>query len=233
MDESLKVFGKSTGCEVRIGVHLLEIGVTERNDVFVRYQNTAATDITGTGFGFPLEGGLDFRGCDRPPKTRAKASPTVVSSLRSIRSTRPMSPCLASSRWSRCDVRDNRGHHCYAWYRPDLAIRDQQNRENSKAAGQDVAGRHADRPIAGFRGRGVPNWAVSGGQARIWSRGGGGDTLSQLFGASGGMADALASGASVLRDVGVQVPLRPHNKSRESGSDSRLLHLSGVVVRPV
>ena len=27
--------------------------------------------------------------------------------------------------------------------------------------------------------------------------------------ASGGMADALASGASVLRDVGVQVPLRP------------------------
>lgn len=43
--------------------------------------------------------------------------------------------------------------------------------------------------------------------------GGGGDTLSQLFGASGGMADALASGASVLRDVGVQVPLRPHNSS--------------------
>lgn len=41
--------------------------------------------------------------------------------------------------------------------------------------------------------------------------GGGGDTLSQLFGASGGMADALASGASVLRDVGVQVPLRPLN----------------------
>src|ERR1700744_5651316 len=29
------------------------------------------------------------------------------------------------------------------------------------------------------------------------------------FRASGGMADALASGASVLRDVGVQVPLRP------------------------
>ena len=27
--------------------------------------------------------------------------------------------------------------------------------------------------------------------------------------ASGEMADALASGASVLRDVGVQVPLRP------------------------
>ncbi len=31
----------------------------------------------------------------------------------------------------------------------------------------------------------------------------------RLFRASGGMADALASGASVLRDVGVQVPLRP------------------------
>jgi hypothetical protein len=33
--------------------------------------------------------------------------------------------------------------------------------------------------------------------------------LHRLFRASGGMADALASGASVLRDVGVQVPLRP------------------------
>src|SRR5262249_51579725 len=32
---------------------------------------------------------------------------------------------------------------------------------------------------------------------------------SVVFRASGGMADALASGASVLRDVGVQVPLRP------------------------
>jgi len=73
MDESLKVFGKSTGCEVRIGVHLLEIGVTERNDVFVRCQNTAATDIAGTGFGFPLEGGLDFRGCDRPPEDAGKS----------------------------------------------------------------------------------------------------------------------------------------------------------------
>src|SRR5947209_3026192 len=35
------------------------------------------------------------------------------------------------------------------------------------------------------------------------------DRLHLLFRASGGMADALASGASVLRDVGVQVPLRP------------------------
>jgi hypothetical protein len=35
------------------------------------------------------------------------------------------------------------------------------------------------------------------------------DRLHRLFRASGGMADALASGASVLRDVGVQVPLRP------------------------
>jgi hypothetical protein len=36
------------------------------------------------------------------------------------------------------------------------------------------------------------------------------DRLHRSFRASGGMADALASGASVLRDVGVQVPLRPH-----------------------
>ncbi len=34
--------------------------------------------------------------------------------------------------------------------------------------------------------------------------------------ASGGMADALASGASVLRDVGVQVPLRPQNPNGPS-----------------
>ena len=38
--------------------------------------------------------------------------------------------------------------------------------------------------------------------------------LPRLFWASGGMADALASGASVLRDVGVQVPLRPHTYPR-------------------
>ena len=40
------------------------------------------------------------------------------------------------------------------------------------------------------------------------------DMVHRLFPrASGGMADALASGASVLRDVGVQVPLRPPNGS--------------------
>lgn len=44
------------------------------------------------------------------------------------------------------------------------------------------------------------------------------DVLNQCAGlvtrASGGMADALASGASVLQDVGVQVPLRPQIKPR-------------------
>lgn len=73
MDESLKVFGKSTGCEVRIRVHLLEIGVTERNDVFVRCQNTAATHIMGTGFGFSLQSCFDFGGCDRPPEDAGKS----------------------------------------------------------------------------------------------------------------------------------------------------------------
>jgi hypothetical protein len=42
-----------------------------------------------------------------------------------------------------------------------------------------------------------------------------------FFRASGGMADALASGASVLRDVGVQVPLRP--PCDESGSVTDLV----------
>lgn len=37
------------------------------------------------------------------------------------------------------------------------------------------------------------------------------------------MADALASGASVLRDVGVQVPLRPQMKSRRSDFRSAAL----------
>jgi hypothetical protein len=35
------------------------------------------------------------------------------------------------------------------------------------------------------------------------------------------MADALASGASVLRDVGVQVPLRPHKKQFDKLSGLR------------
>ena len=36
--------------------------------------------------------------------------------------------------------------------------------------------------------------------------------------ASGGMADALASGASVLRDVGVQVPLRPQRAVEQTAT---------------
>jgi hypothetical protein len=54
---------------------------------------------------------------------------------------------------------------------------------------------------------------VPGGAARprqaVGARGYYSDMVLRLFRASGGMADALASGASVLRDVGVQVPLRP------------------------
>ena len=40
-------------------------------------------------------------------------------------------------------------------------------------------------------------------------------TATETTRASGGMADALASGASVLRDVGVQVPLRPRKIGRD------------------
>lgn len=45
----------------------------------------------------------------------------------------------------------------------------------------------------------------------VWVRCRCGDTVARSIRASGGMADALASGASVLRDVGVQVPLRPQS----------------------
>jgi len=39
----------------------------------VRCQNTAAADIMGTGLGFSLKSGLDFRGCDRPPEDAGKS----------------------------------------------------------------------------------------------------------------------------------------------------------------
>lgn len=42
------------------------------------------------------------------------------------------------------------------------------------------------------------------------------------------MADALASGASVLRDVGVQVPLRPQNE-HPAGWDLRIPTVRGVL----
>ena len=56
--------------------------------------------------------------------------------------------------------------------------------------------------------------------SRLGMRGHYSDMLRRLFRASGGMADALASGASVLRDVGVQVPLRPPVLSRFIGDIS-------------
>src|SRR5579875_1585955 len=66
-----------------------------------------------------------------------------------------------------------------------------------RIASQQVTG---DRPRCAqpLRGTGAI------GEANYYS-----GSLHRLSRASGGMADALASGASVLRDVGVQVPLRP------------------------
>ena len=57
---------------------------------------------------------------------------------------------------------------------------------------------------------------------------------------SGGMADALASGASVLRDVGVQVPLRPPgavprtatNEVTNSNEIGASFSLSGEALEP-
>ena len=55
---------------------------------------------------------------------------------------------------------------------------------------------------------------IGGPIGKVGERGASRDRLPRLLGASGGMADALASGASVLRDVGVQVPLRPQIRLR-------------------
>lgn len=49
--------------------------------------------------------------------------------------------------------------------------------------------------------------------------------------ASGGMADALASGASVLRDVGVQVPLRPPRAVQLKSVHQVRLRICGLTTR--
>ena len=65
---------------------------------------------------------------------------------------------------------------------------------------------------------------IGGPIGKVGERGASRDRLPRLLGASGGMADALASGASVLRDVGVQVPLRPQNRA-EASHRSRVTRL--------
>jgi hypothetical protein len=69
-----------------------------------------------------------------------------------------------------------------------------------------IASIQVRREFGGHRGGSVHHRLCVGvvGDAGYYS-----GRLHRLFRASGGMADALASGASVLRDVGVQVPLRP------------------------
>jgi hypothetical protein len=83
-----------------------------------------------------------------------------------------------------------------AWYPASAAQRHLQNSENRIGPGQ-----------TGGRG---PSWRRCGLEMRAITVVG----STGCFRASGGMADALASGASVLRDVGVQVPLRPHSGKR-------------------
>ncbi len=76
-----------------------------------------------------------------PPNTRANASPTVDSSLRSKRSTRPISP-PASLVVGGCSARTPAQPACrlaqplVAWYRPSPGQREQWNCENWIAAGQ-------------------------------------------------------------------------------------------------
>jgi hypothetical protein len=80
-------------------------------------------------------------------------------------------------------------------YRPSTAQRHLRNSEN-RVDSIRTNGRHA----AAVRASAVEDGGSDS------------DRLHRLFRASGGMADALASGASVLRDVGVQVPLRPQKQ---------------------
>src|SRR6476660_1300684 len=80
-------------------------------------------------------------GTIEPPNTRAKASPTVDSSLRSNRLTRPMSPPASLFVVVACASGDPRrvssvGSSQYAWYRPGPTPWEQQNSENRITAGQ-------------------------------------------------------------------------------------------------
>jgi hypothetical protein len=79
-----------------------------------------------------------------------------------------------------------------AWYPAGAAQRHLQNSENRIGPGQTGVQCARQHPC-GLEMRAITVVGSTG-----------------CFRASGGMADALASGASVLRDVGVQVPLRPH-----------------------
>src|SRR3954469_13330554 len=111
-----------------------------------------------------------------PPKTRAKASPTVDSSLRSKRSTRPISPpallvvvvvCADGSARPRVAW----PHGLLACYRPSAAMRDQQNSENRVEAGQR-------RDL----GRLPAQWAPVGGIGTVGERGVARDRLPRLLG---------------------------------------------------
>ena len=77
-----------------------------------------------------------YSGTIEPPNTRAKASSTVDSSLRSNRSTRPISP--PTSVHARAATR-RVSRHCAvspAWYRSGVPRRHWHNSENRVAAGQ-------------------------------------------------------------------------------------------------
>src|SRR5919204_1114217 len=104
-----------------------------------------------------------------PPKTLANASPTVDSSLRSMRSTRPISPpallvVVLRSRSRGPVPRVAWPLSLLAWYRPRPAVRDQQNSENQVGAGQlyDLAGGSGGRKgFAAVGGRGGAAGRVS------------------------------------------------------------------------
>src|SRR5271154_1822008 len=154
-----------------------------------------------------------------PPNTRAKASPTETSSLRSMRWTSPLwllmskrppqSLSLGAAR--RTLLRRVASRVSYpAWYPASAAQRHLQNSENRIGPGQ-ACFQCARQHRCGLEMRATTVVGSTG-----------------CFRASGGMADALASGASVLRDVGVQVPLRPQLRCLGTSCTCVLGHRSRV-----
>ncbi len=145
-------------------------------------------------------------GTIEPPNTRANALSTVASSLRSIRATSPRRllmpyrlPALALVyRW-----RAANGSPRVLSPQHGIGIPRRCGTTRILTAASPQLRAHLVAATPG--GRRLPGPPRRLGDAAIrvvWS-------IGCFSRASGGMADALASGASVLRDVGVQVPLRP------------------------
>ena len=207
----IDIFGQvpreSARREIRIAAELLKVVHTEGNDVFVGRQK--ALSLKGRT---PSSASLRNRasiscGTIDPPNIRANASPTVASSLRSMRAASPFwlhrgyhRSALARTCRGISPARGKRlcaRRITQAWYRDSATMRHREILRIASCSSESFC----SAPAA---------WApVGAGTSDGWGARPLSGMVLRLFRASGGMADALASGASVLRDVGVQVPLRP------------------------